>query len=320
MPKRATHTFESEKDGVNEPQLGVQYCMCCGESVLILGPEVSLTDLPRRKVRGRELACFCHGPKRLPPRSVHHLHTQTDGAIVLERGVTVFKLKSKPTETKVLKRPGGYERQYRFGCWNCGVQLGYRAEDGGDSVALTYLLADGTGAQADLYLQMFQVPQCIQSTGPSSVRVALDVLVGQSKRLLRSIETDAVAVSVAAPAREGLANAELVDFMQKVLAVPRSQLQLSRGWSAASKFLMVTGVPAVQVFKRIKVQCLATHACFPPPPPVLPGLQVPPPMPAAVQLPRRPLSSYMHTHVHRHACIRMCMHACLLLPSGGNRG
>jgi len=225
MPKRATHTFESEKDGVNEPQLGVQYCMCCGESVLILGPEVSLTDLPRRK---------------------------TDGAIVLERGVTVFKLKSKPTETKVLKRPGGYERQYRFGCWNCGVQLGYRAEDGGDSVALTYLLADATGAQADLYLQMFQVPQCIQSTGPSSVRVALDVLVGQSKRLLRSIETDAVAVSVAAPAREGLANAELVDFMQKVLAVPRSQLQLSRGWSAASKFLMVTGVPAVQVFKRIK--------------------------------------------------------------------
>lgn len=224
MPKRATHTFESEKDGVKESALPVQYCMCCGESVLILGPDVALADLPRRR---------------------------TDGAIVLERGKTEYRLNSKRRETKVLKRPNGYERQYRFGCWNCGITLGYRAEEGEDA-ALTYLLPDATGQQADLYLQMYQVPQCIQSTGPSSVRVAVEVKAGQPKRALLSVDADAVNMSVTAPAREGLANAELLEFVQKVIAVPRAQLQLSRGWSLSSKFLIVTGLQPVDVFKRLK--------------------------------------------------------------------
>ena len=85
--------------------MGLQYCMCCGESVLILGPETQLTDLPRRR---------------------------TDGALVLERGVVVFKINSQDKGTRVIKRAGGYERQYRLGCWNCGVMLGGGAcESGG---------------------------------------------------------------------------------------------------------------------------------------------------------------------------------------------
>ncbi len=224
MPKRATHTFESEKDGLGDAQLGVHYCMCCGESVLILGPQVQLADLPRRR---------------------------TDGAIVLEKGKVTYRLQSKPRESKVIKREGGYERQHRFGCWNCGVFIGYRAEDSEDA-PLTYLLSDATGMQADLYLQMFQVPQCIQSTGPRSVRVALEVRCGQTRRALRGVEPEHVGISVTAPAKDGLANAELLDYMQKVLAVPRKALQLSRGWSAATKFLLVAGLEAVDVFKRLK--------------------------------------------------------------------
>jgi len=224
MPKRATHTFESEKDGLSDAQLSVHYCMCCGESVLILGPETALADLPRRR---------------------------TDGAFALERSTVTYKMQSKPRETKVIKREGGYERQFRFGCWNCGVLLGYRAEES-EEAPITYILSDATGMQADLYLQMFQVPQCIQATGPKSVRVALEVLCGQTKRALRSVEAEQVGLSVTAPARDGLANAELLDYMQKVLAVPRSDLQLSRGWSAQTKFLLVSGLEAVEVFKRLK--------------------------------------------------------------------
>ena len=224
MPKRATHTFESEKDGLSDAQLGLHYCMCCGESVLILGPEMQLADLPRRR---------------------------TDGAIVLEKGKVTYKLNCKPREGKVLKRTGGYERQYRFGCWNCGVLIGYRAEDSEDA-PITYLLSDATGTQEDLYLQIYQVPQCIQSTGPHSVRVALEVRCGQTRRALRSVETEHVGISVTAPAKDGLANAELLDYMQKVLAVPRKALQLSRGWSATTKFLLVAGLQAVDVFKRLK--------------------------------------------------------------------
>jgi hypothetical protein len=47
------------------------------------------------------------------------------------------------------------------------VPIGYRAEEGEDT-ALIYLLADAAGEQADLYLQIFQVPQSIQSTGKTS--------------------------------------------------------------------------------------------------------------------------------------------------------
>ena len=155
MPKRATHTFESEKDGIHEQQLNVCYCMSCGESVLILGPATALGSLPRRK---------------------------TDGAYVLERGSTVYKLKSSPGESKLLQRAKGYERQYRLNCWNCGVPVAYTCEKGEDAAALTYVLPDALGAQADLYLQLYQVPPCIQPTGPSTVRIAMEVSSAQPKK------------------------------------------------------------------------------------------------------------------------------------------
>jgi uncharacterized protein YggU (UPF0235/DUF167 family) len=236
QPKRATHTFESEKDGIKEGQLGVQYCMCCGESVLILGPEHQLSDMPRRR---------------------------TDGALVLEKGKAVFKFNVKPRETKLIKRAGGYERQHRFGCWNCGVVLGYRSEDSGEDAALTYLLPDATGQQADLYLQMYQVPPCIQPTGDRSVRIALNVNVGQARRALLHVNDSEVGVSVVAPSREGLANAELADYMAKVLGCTKAQLRLERGWSAQSKYLLVSGLKAVDVFKRLKAGVETTDALIP---------------------------------------------------------
>ena len=224
MPKRATHTFESEKDGLQDAALSVNYCMCCGEQVLILGPETNLADVPRRR---------------------------TDGALVLEKEKVTFKLNAKDKGNIVLKRPGGYERQHRLGCWNCGVLLAYRAEPSEDA-PLLYLLPDATGQQADLYLAKYKVPQCIQPTGQRSVRVALDVLAGQPKRVITGVNDSEVVVCVCAPAKEGLANAELVEYMATVLGVTKPQLSLSRGWSANSKFLLVSGLRPVDVYKKLK--------------------------------------------------------------------
>ncbi|KAL3894240.1 MAG: hypothetical protein SGPRY_013862, partial [Prymnesium sp.] len=279
MPKRATHTYESEKDGIKDAELNVHYCMCCGESVLILGPSVDLASLPRRK---------------------------TDCAYVLERGTTIFKLKSKPGQTKLLRRcfsaplslplltplpialyshppppcspplqrtpidlqsspcsqpppyarwpprrPQGFERQYRLNCWSCGVPIAYRSEDS-ESARLTYVLFDATGLQADLYLQLYQVPPCIQPTGERSVRVAMEVAVAQAKKAITHVSNAEIGVSVCAPSQEGLANSEVIDLMSKVLGVARSQLQLSRGWSLKSKFLLVSNTTAVEVFKAIR--------------------------------------------------------------------
>lgn len=224
MPKRATHTYESEKDGVKDAELNVHYCMCCGESVLILGPGVLLNTLPRRK---------------------------TDGAYVLEKGETVYKLKSQPGATKLLRRPTGFERQYRLNCWNCNVPIAYRCEDD-EKAKLTYMLFDATGLQADLYLQLYQVPPCIQPTGDRSVRVAMDVAVGQAKKAVTHVSNAEIGISVCAGSQEGLANSEVLEHMSKVLGVPRQQLQLSRGWSQKSKFLLVSNMTAVAVFKAIR--------------------------------------------------------------------
>ena len=61
-----------------------------------------------------------------------------------------------------------------------------------------------------------------------------------------------VRIAVTAPAREGLANAEVLDHMARILGTTRQQLQLSRGWSHKSKFLLVSNMTAVDVFKKLR--------------------------------------------------------------------
>ena len=259
MPKRSTHTFESEKDGVKEEQLGLQYCTCCGESVLILGPGIKLVDLPRRRVRthantsarARPQPTHMYTRPSHQPRPCTTLAAQTDGAIVLERDSTTFRLKTQPKGSVVIRRRGGYERQWRMGCWKCGVLVAYRAVESEDP-PLTYLLNDATCDQADLYLARFKVPQCIQPTGERSVRVAMDIVTSQPKRAVLHVQDSDVGVSVVAPSKEGLANAEVLDFMSKVLGVTRGKLSLARGWSHASKFLLVSGLEPEAIFKRLK--------------------------------------------------------------------
>ena len=108
------------------------------------------------------------------------------------------------------------------------------------------------GSQSDLYLMLYQVPPCIQSTGPDTVRVAVDVDTAAGKNAVTYLDNAQVGVTVVAEARDGLANAELIEFIAKVLGVTKHQLQLSRGWSAKSKFLLVSNMVAVDVFRKLR--------------------------------------------------------------------
>lgn len=130
MVKRATHTFESEKDGLQSDSLSLCYCLCCGETILILGSKKTLETLP---------------------------HRRTDGALVLARSETTFKLKAKPGKHLAIKREGGYEPQWRYNCTKCGVPVAYRCVED-EQPELTYMMKDAVGGQADMYLQLHQVP------------------------------------------------------------------------------------------------------------------------------------------------------------------
>ena len=87
--------------------------------------------------------------------------------------------------------------------------------------------------------------------------------VGQSRRALLHVKDSDVGVSVVSTAREGLANAELLDYMSKVLAVTKAQMRLERGWSAQSKYLLLSGLKAVDVFKRLKAGVDTADALIP---------------------------------------------------------
>ena len=61
------------------------------------------------------------------------------------------------------------------------------------------------------------------------MRVALDVETGQPKRAVLRVSDGDVGVSVVAPAKEGLANAELLEYMGKVLGVARPRCSSRAG-------------------------------------------------------------------------------------------
>lgn len=53
----------------------------------------------------------------------------TDGAAIIDRGTTMCNVTAKQDPVPVyIKRPNGLERQYRFNCKNCEVQLFYASE------------------------------------------------------------------------------------------------------------------------------------------------------------------------------------------------
>ena len=80
----------------------------------------------------------------------------------------------------------------------------------------------------------------------------MEVSAGQPKKAITCVNNAEVGISVCAQTREGLANAEMLEHMSKVLGATRQQLQLSRGWGQKSKFLMVSGMTAVDVFKKLR--------------------------------------------------------------------
>eukprot|EP00965_Chrysotila_dentata_P231533 6198420-Pleurochrysis_carterae.AAC.1 len=255
---------------------------------------------------------------------------------MLFRSSTVFKLNTKSGERKIIRRAKGYERQFRLNCWNCDVPMCYRCEDSAEAPLTYVLPeAMGTQADLYLQLYQVgcmlrgalalglgadrcqivlvhssprpcargvtrahrsQVPPCIQSTGPLSVRLALEVTPEQPKKAITHVNNAEVGVAVCAPAREGLANAEVLELMVRVRSPPSHQRRLAKLLdeaserhpchclsaipcdlplsAAESRFSMRPRFHSISLFCRTHVfprlrsfseRCLA--CTFPPPPP-----------------------------------------------------
>lgn len=100
------------------------------------------------------------------------------------------------------------------------------------------------------------IPRCVRSL-PNSASVAISVHVKPSSRLsaITDIGDDAVGVQIDAPAREGEANAALLDFMAETLGVKRRQVSLGAGSRSREKLVTVEGIALDKVYEAL---CKAT--------------------------------------------------------------
>lgn len=225
MPKRATHTFESEKDGAKDKALQSAYCLYCGTCCLV--SDAPLDSLPRRR---------------------------TDGATVLDPSSVVFKLLAAAGQNAVVIRrsPTTAERQWRHACVKCGLAVAYRcAPAGGSAPVPTFVIPGALGPHPAISAEA-SIPKAVQAVGDRSVRVALEVGVGAVKAAIMAITDTEVVVHVTSTNRRDGANAEALDLMAGVLRLPRHRLQLTRGWSHKSKFVHVAGLSRGDVYGRLR--------------------------------------------------------------------
>lgn len=64
---------------------------------------------------------------------------------------------------------------------------------------------------------------------------------------------DALKVSLTAPPSDGKANAACIEFLVKLLKVPRGSVTIASGQSSRGKIIRVTGLSVEEIKKRIVI-------------------------------------------------------------------
>ncbi|KAK7353620.1 hypothetical protein VNO80_19071 [Phaseolus coccineus] len=94
-------------------------------------------------------------------------------------------------------------------------------------------------------------PSCIRCVPPSSVAVTIHAKPGSKSASVTDISDEAVGVQIDAPARDGEANAALLDFISSVLGVKRRQVSIGTGSKSRDKTVIVEDVTQQYVFDAL---------------------------------------------------------------------
>lgn len=95
-------------------------------------------------------------------------------------------------------------------------------------------------------------PRSIQ-THSTGTKIVVAVHPNARSNSIEAVDDDAVSVRVAAEAREGRANAELVEFLAAELGVKRRDVSVERGAASHSKVVVVAGKTPAQVHAALIV-------------------------------------------------------------------
>ncbi|ELR11677.1 uncharacterized protein ACA1_260830 [Acanthamoeba castellanii str. Neff] len=96
------------------------------------------------------------------------------------------------------------------------------------------------------------LPQCIGTTKEGNVKLTVHVKPNAKISAVTDMSSEAIGVALAAPPRDGEANAELVDFMAGVLEARKKQVELVSGSKSRDKVLLVTAMTPEQVHEKLR--------------------------------------------------------------------
>ncbi|XP_078164433.1 uncharacterized protein LOC144559284 [Carex rostrata] len=99
------------------------------------------------------------------------------------------------------------------------------------------------------------VPGCLRLVPPSTVSISIHAKPGSKSASITDIGEDAVGVQIDAPARDGEANAALVDFISSVLGVKKRQVSIGSGSKSREKVVLVQETTLQMVFDALNKAC-----------------------------------------------------------------
>ncbi|KAJ4715253.1 UPF0235 protein like [Melia azedarach] len=95
-------------------------------------------------------------------------------------------------------------------------------------------------------------PPCIRLLPPSSVAITIHAKPGSKSCSITDLSDEAVGVQIDAPAKDGEANAALLDYISSVLGVKRRQLSIGSGSKSRDKVIIVEELTPQNVFNALE--------------------------------------------------------------------
>ncbi|TYI85953.1 hypothetical protein E1A91_D04G033700v1 [Gossypium mustelinum] len=94
-------------------------------------------------------------------------------------------------------------------------------------------------------------PSSIRSVPPSSVAITIHAKPGAKSSSITDFSDDSVGVQIDAPAKDGEANAALLDYISSVLGVKRRQVSIGSGSKSRDKVVVVEEITPQTVFDAL---------------------------------------------------------------------
>ncbi|KAA8546979.1 hypothetical protein F0562_003408 [Nyssa sinensis] len=96
-----------------------------------------------------------------------------------------------------------------------------------------------------------QYPASIRFVPPSSVAITIHAKPGSKLATITDFNDEALGVQIDAPAKDGEANAALLDYISSVVGVKRRQVSIGSGSKSRDKIVIVEEVSLQSVFDAL---------------------------------------------------------------------